>query len=777
MNGLKSAIALSRTGTRDPWICSSCRAKAFRRTRLDSHTARWKSSSAQIPVTVAVEDHGPYHNAVEQGQSLGILPHEHPLRPPIPESRELSTPSVPVDVTLQSLLILQKQHKFLQIGSKSNREQDLYETIQNGRPADIAFKLAEASQDEDLLRSIPGTTWTEIIRQLNPKTWTPQVRGVHRSVNVERLFAGTSLSPSASVRNHKRILSEVTRVRRGAGLRLGLADYRLLLEYAGRMSSFRMAKDLWEDMNADGVRPDIECYNALMEASLYDSKQRLRLLRGASPNRDNAGEGHQLWKSGIFSTVEHVFERMKADAEVEPDTRSCCAVLTAMSRDHKTTSMADTLKRLWNLDVRAMANGEALEPPKRYPRGHRLYPNSRLLVTIADTFGVHGGISMAMRLIDTISRHYDVPVKRNVWHQLLMWTWIHARASSRSLLASRAGDAKARIRNTDDVPEEEQLKLTTREEDKDQRRGLFWRFQSLFDTMLSSSNGRMTPSLHVLHMATTNGLRLHASGSFSFTQPAVVGKLMLSRIVQLQRSARQSALELFVHERQTGEPRSPKSPAKLHRHLDESTMDRRIAISYLQRWSRHVLESGMPDSLVENRCAEDRDIIEEWRLRGLPSFLLQWRSFAPSSIRYQVPSGIVELRHRSADEIVASRTTRQRRAKEPRRLRWLRLKNNQQMTKRLLRQNSMPQEWIPSFPTNARENPLSRTNRGAKTRPQEYRGSQSQEVHGQQGQEDRGSMASDLFEEADGPDTAPDVDESDSGEGYWYYDEAQTKLA
>ena len=64
--------------------------------------------------------------------------------------------------------------------------------------------------------------------------------------------------------------------------------------------------------------------------------------------------------------------------------------------------------------------GHNLEP------GSALYPTSRLLNAIVESFGSMSEISLAMKLLDYVSQRYNVPITHDVWSNLLNWSYLSA---------------------------------------------------------------------------------------------------------------------------------------------------------------------------------------------------------------------------------------------------------------------------------------------------------------------------------------------------------------
>ena len=69
---------------------------------------------------------------------------------------------------------------------------------------------------------------------------------------------------------HASLLNQLLAIRRAAGIKIGLEEYRMLLRAARDLGDNGMAVALWRHLLDDGLIPDTECYNYYMAASVWN---------------------------------------------------------------------------------------------------------------------------------------------------------------------------------------------------------------------------------------------------------------------------------------------------------------------------------------------------------------------------------------------------------------------------------------------------------------------------------------------------------------------------
>ena len=97
-----------------------------------------------------------------------------------------------------------------------------------------------------------------------------------------------------------------------------------------------------------------------------------------------------------------------------------------MGREGDLEGLKSILRSVWNIDVDLMqeVDEEELETPTYYDRASPLRPTSQLLFAIAHAYSTNREPLMGLKIIDFISRQYDLSITRDVWIELLIGTFL-----------------------------------------------------------------------------------------------------------------------------------------------------------------------------------------------------------------------------------------------------------------------------------------------------------------------------------------------------------------
>jgi hypothetical protein len=101
-------------------------------------------------------------------------------------------------------------------------------------------------------------------------------------------------------------------------------------------------------------------------------------------------------------------------------------LITAMGREGDLDSIANILKRVWQIDVEALLAADETSVPsaRSYPEDSPFYPSNKLLFTLAHAYGTNNNIPLALRLVDYVSSQYSLPIPIEVWNELFQWTYV-----------------------------------------------------------------------------------------------------------------------------------------------------------------------------------------------------------------------------------------------------------------------------------------------------------------------------------------------------------------
>ncbi|OJJ51001.1 hypothetical protein ASPZODRAFT_306030 [Penicilliopsis zonata CBS 506.65] len=315
-----------------------------------------------------------------------------------------------------------------------------YKIIRGGQPDQIIHTLADPRYAE-LVGSLSQVAFVEVLHLLSPTYFIDPYREIHRPLHPTAVQVKNCRSLESIFDEFATKLANIVLARRRAGHVLGLAEYTHLLDCARSMGDADMAEVVWQDMQEDGVLPDIRCYNLHMEAKVWDTsytgreKYRLRMTPYAFRKRRvvfeeaNGWQGYGTATRSVRRDVMGLFNQMTMSGN-EPDETTFATVILASGRVGHVAGVKSVLRHVWNIDMDTLAEdkGTTSQPPVTpYDRTSPLHPTGRLLFAVAHAFGTNNDISAALQTIGFISRAYNITVPDAVWLELFERAWVLSR--------------------------------------------------------------------------------------------------------------------------------------------------------------------------------------------------------------------------------------------------------------------------------------------------------------------------------------------------------------
>ena len=318
---------------------------------------------------------------------------------------------------------------------------EMYNILEERHPDRVLFALLNTPSGHQFIRQADAALFAEAFTAIDPHYFLEPIKEVYR-------FMKPSLSEDPIYRRVRSInnrlesfaaqLDTIISARRDAGHKLNLDAFRHLLECAGIMGDAKIAKHvLWKMMKDDAVEPDLQCYNHYMEACCWsnawsDAEQwRLRVtprilsIRGKFARPPDL-KGHRVGaRIGIRHGMLQIFKELVGKG-YKGDEATFTSLMVAMGREHDLEGVKSILKSVYNIDVILLQqlDEEELETPTVYEVDSPLRPSARLLFTVAHVFGSNNEVSLAIQLVDYISRYYDLRIPFKVWMHLFEWTFV-----------------------------------------------------------------------------------------------------------------------------------------------------------------------------------------------------------------------------------------------------------------------------------------------------------------------------------------------------------------
>lgn len=486
---------------------------------------------------------------------------------------------------------------------------------------------AEACRDYDFISKLSDDAFTELLHVIEPCRNIKEVANAYIKIS-EHTADQIGLSPvDQLMEEYGWMLQAIAAMRQRCGRRLTRDQYLILLRSASDLGEPDLALKLWESMQEDGVRPDLDMWNAYLAAHIrknhHDSTPRHRervinfhINARQKMRTDKPYRNYHIGERGIRQMSMAVLKAM-LESDVRASEETYCLIMTAAAREGDIEVVKSVLRKVWDIDVTRLMEldeGDAEVPrPRELSRDSQFYPTSRLLGTLAYAFGINNSITTALRLVDYISREYDVTIDVDTWSTLFEWTFV--------LAQPRYGTSGHQDERTGRLP--------------------MASVSHLFNT-LTGAPYHIEPTMNMLNLL-IKMLRLQ-------TAPVQMVQEMYMGLELTRKSlcARQRAWEDFdqcLYNRQMG--RSHGSVALARRKWETATIIHATHHQMIKRWVRLLCSSLEPYSRTELKSRKARAGM--W-LRVLPRLLWEWRSFTFARVRYDLPTGIVEIELKAEED-------------------------------------------------------------------------------------------------------------------------------
>ncbi|KAF3483440.1 uncharacterized protein GIQ15_02764 [Arthroderma uncinatum] len=527
------------------------------------------------------------------------------------------------------------------MGEEARRRQKEYirAALVEGQPGKVMAIFLDPANNDYIMRQLPATTFIEALRLLSPSYFVEPWRKIQRSFHSSAALYAKVEPLEMIFTKFAKNLTTIVEARRQAGHTLGLAEYTHLLDCARSMGNESMANTLWESMIADGVTPDVLCYNHYMEAKVWNMAfipkenhslrstpwiYRKRRQGTSNPNY----RGYKTGTNGVRDEVHDLFKDMVVHG-LDANESTFIQLMIASGREWDIASVKDTLKTVWNIDTSLLQSGEENLPPVTpYPTSSPLHPTDELLLAVAHIFCTNNDISTALQLVDFISVSYNVPIPRRTWMELFVWSYI--------LSTNRYGPN----------PEDNMLGHIP----KDSVIGIF--------KTMTSEPYNIEPTLQMYDVLTKLNWGRQAvdptekfmrDGRELFNTTLKKRRALSRNLIQAWKDmeAEQNNHEAGSHSTRatsrglgrhvnpltlTPPPTASKAYWNLYHRFEIVQMAACRELDYLQSWALFML--------LRRRWT---GTTYEWERRGLPDIVKEWKLFLPHVVRYHITGGMVEF--------------------------------------------------------------------------------------------------------------------------------------
>lgn len=498
--------------------------------------------------------------------------------------------------------------------------------IEDGDADKVARCLYTAQNclDYDFVNGISEATFTKILHVLEPRNNVDKLSQAYVLIG-EHMAKQMGLIPvNKLMMEYTLLLQEIVALRRQSGHPLSRDQYSILLRSAQDLGDSRLATKALGEMLEDGIEPDVETYNTYLGSFIWagwnnsTARHRERVINVNMLARDSKrmdmpfANYHIGSPGGIKEKAMEVLTVM-LDRGLEANEKTYCSIITAAAREGEIDTVQSILHRAWNIDaqkIMELTPGHAdLPKAKALPEDSQLYPTAKLLWTLAHAFCINNNIPKALRLVDYVSREYDLAIPEDTWSVLLEWTFVLARP--------RHGTTARDGRKTGQLPQKS--------------------VQTLFDTMTAAPYF-VKPSMEMYNnIIVSMYLREWPSKMLEIMEYAA----SLKAESRYTRDRAWRHFTWFITQQERGQRYLP-PPAVVRRQYETAkVVDSRNTL-WMKRWVRLILAS-MED--VHRRHKEGRTYSEfhAFTFGTVPRMLLNWREFAGARVEYDLPTGVLEI--------------------------------------------------------------------------------------------------------------------------------------
>ncbi|TAQ86076.1 hypothetical protein B7494_g5597 [Chlorociboria aeruginascens] len=494
---------------------------------------------------------------------------------------------------------------------------NLYRSLKTGNhhmvlmaTMNLIQKTSHLEHVSDIFRSLPPTTFSEILRCLDPKHFVGRYSDLAKelSINNAHHVGFPPVDPHGHYAFSLIFFSQIKGIieaRLEAGFNISLTDYKYLLKCA-RITGDKSAVDaIWATLALKYV-PDTECYNHLLATKCWgdmknpSQRHRLRIVpRNTAPRereyRPVPLQGHRIGQHGIKHEVSMIFHNMVKEGSAGNE-ETFCLMIVALAREADMVGIASILKRVWDIDVEAIINNESVSQAKPYPLDSPFYPTDRLLMAIAHSYGINNSIPTAIRLVDYVSQQYSLNISNRVWSELLERTYVLS--LPRNSKSIESGNAIGQL-----PPQA---------------------LSQLWATMTSEPyNVKPTIKMYDPYIKNLISRQRFGEAEIRMNEARALYSCSYQEWWKMKKN-------LSLQE----------APISRQQHQDYDFISLRLRIDkiHITRWVYKFISRG----------SRSLKYVDNWTSQKIPDFIRLWRHFQPYWIRYSHPTGAITFRTSSA---------------------------------------------------------------------------------------------------------------------------------
>lgn len=362
--------------------------------------------------------------------------------------RSFST-TFPQHRTLQSSRAAPETQHTLQ-----ERTAEVYRVLRNNEPRQILLTLSDPINRE-VVGLLCDSVFVSALLRLTPEYFIEPFLDTLAPVHGGLLSAKRVNTSADIVKQFFDPLNKILLFRDNGGNKLGLVEYRHLLRLYASIGYLKSATRLWLRMERAGIEPDTQCYNSIMQASVWDiavygpMKHRVRVTPYYYRRRRfGVGlVGFGTAGRSVRKEVCSMFVDMRK-LGLTPDEDTYINLLLASARVGSRVNMNRMLKGVWMVDVEAIMTKSPDQLPAARPlvESSPVYPTRKLLFAVAHAYGCNSQFKEALLIINYISQQYGIEITDDIWAELFERGFVLSRKRvGRYAQANRLGKINRKI--------------------------------------------------------------------------------------------------------------------------------------------------------------------------------------------------------------------------------------------------------------------------------------------------------------------------------------------
>jgi hypothetical protein len=507
----------------------------------------------------------------------------------------------------------------------SPNENALYRALRIGDPHLVLKELMSLVRFDGfnyyskVLQTLSSNTFSEILRCLDPQYFVGRYGKFHEELSQnDAWIMGLPLASRHGYHRFSMIfLSQIHGIikARQRDHPLSLSDHKYLLKCARATGNIKAAQEVWMSMTSVSsagpngpVTPDGDCFKHYLATMTWSDpsspylKNRLRVIPDNIEPRSWAKppytlKGHRVGPDrGIKVQVSQIFRQM-VQAGVPGDEEMFCLMMMGFAREGDMNSVELTLRRVWGVDVDALltVDESEMEPVKPYALDSPFYPSAKILHTISHAYSINNDIPTALRVVDYVSRQYNIKIPTSVWSELLEWTFILSKKR-------HGGRVERDGTSTGQLP---QVAVNN-----------IW-------ATLTSDPYNIKPTMEMYDKFISSLLHRQRFGEVK----TVMSEARRLHITHVRSLSRQHILL-----KSTFKPGHPVSEKRM-RDLQYYKMRVMRNRAYIRSWVR----------LLISRASVSLRYNDHWSAHDLPKLLKEWNLFIPKRVDYPIATGNVRF--------------------------------------------------------------------------------------------------------------------------------------